>query len=170
MRIQKKKIFGLVKQRIKKLAEGLNKLYIAIAIMILFGVGLLVFSFWLADADMKNIAVGLGTGVVTSSLVTLYIEFINSQIQRKKVIKYKKMLLNPLFNAIKSLYVQAILSVNEYRVREEKGNYLLLPMDDTKELSDFFNEMKEIDIDSVGDEKDRERLEDFSCERNNGRV
>ena len=158
MRIRKKKIFGLVKQRIKKLAEGLNKLYIAIAIMILLGVGLLVFSFWLSDADMKNIAVGLGTGVVTSSLVTLYIEFINSQIQRKKVIKYKKMLLNPLFNAIKSLYVQAILSVNEYRVREEKGNYLLLPMDDTKELSDFFNEMKEIDIGSVGDEKDRERL------------
>ena len=161
MRIRKKKIFGLVKQRIKKLAEGLNKLYIAIAIMILLGVGLLVFSFWLSDADMKNIAVGLGTGVVTSSLVTLYIEFINSQIQRKKVIKYKKMLLNPLFNATKSLYVQAILSVNEYRVREEKGNYLLLPMDDTKELSDFFNEMKEIDIGSVGDEKDRERLEDF---------
>lgn len=162
MKIRRKKIIGKAKQSLKKFGEGLNKLYLAIAIMILFGVGLLVLSFWLSDADMKNIAVGLGTGVVTSSLVTLYIEFINSQIQNKKLIKYKQMLLNPLYNAVKSLYVQAILSVNEYRIREEKGRNFLLPMEDTKELSDFFKEMKDIEIESVKDKKQMERLDDFS--------
>lgn len=150
------------KKIISKIVERLNKLYIAIAIMIIMGIVLLVISFTIVDSDMKNIAVGLGTGVVTSALVTLYIEFINSQIQRKKLKKYKQMLMNPLFNAVRSLYVQAILSVNEYRVRMDISGYLLLPMRDTKDLSEFFNEMKKVDLGSIKDQKEKERLEDFS--------
>ena len=85
----------------------------------------------------------------------------NARIEQRKLAKYKRMLLNPLCNAIKTLYVQIALSVNEYRVREEKGHYFLLPLEDTKELSHFFNEMKDIDIESVGDEKKKNRLVDF---------
>lgn len=162
MKIRNKKKLGLIKQRIKKSVEGLNKLYISIAIMIMIGVGLVVLSFWVSDANMKNIAIGLGTGAATSSMVTMYIELVNTQIQKKRIIKYKEILFNPLFNATKSVYVQIILNVNEYRIREEKGNYLLLPTDDTQELSEFFNEMKEIDIDSVADEKKKKHLEQFS--------
>lgn len=163
MKWRRKKKFEFVKKFFEKSLERVNKLYIAIAMMIIFGFTLLIISFMIDEPDWKNITVGLGTGVVTSALVTLYIEFINSQIQRKKLEKYKQMLLNPLFNAVKSLYVQTILCVNEYRVRAEiKGSYLLLPMEDTKELSDFFDEMKKIDIKSVEDKKEKERLDDFS--------
>ena len=130
--------------------------------MILFGIVLLAVSCLLPNQDMKNITIGLGTGVITSSLVTLYIEIINSQIQRKKVIKYKEMLLNPLFGAIKSFYIQAIIRINEYRVREQKGKNLLLPMADTTELLGFLNEMKKIDLSSIEDEKTRKRLKEFS--------
>lgn len=151
-----------MKQRIKKVIEKLNWHYIAIVVIILGGIGLLIGSCWVADSDLKNIAVGLGTGIVTSALVTFYIELINAKIERKKLARYKKMLLNPLYNAVKSLYIQAVLSVNEYRVREEKGNSFFFPMEDTKELSDFLNEMREIDIESVDDEKEKKRLDEFS--------
>lgn len=83
MKIRNKKKLGLIKQRIKKSVEGLNKLYISIAIMIMIGVGLVVLSFWVSDANMKNIAIGLGTGAATSSMVTMYIELVNTQIQKK---------------------------------------------------------------------------------------
>ena len=165
MRIRKwktKKLIDKIMQGIKKTVEKLNWHYIALAVIILFGIGLLFASYRIIDSDMKNIAVGLGTGIVTSALVTLYIEIINAKIERKKMIRYKKLLLNPLYNAIKSLYVQVSLCINEYRVREEKGNILLLPMEDTKELSDFLNEMKKIDVESIEDKKQRKRAEEFS--------
>lgn len=165
MRIRKwktKKLIDTIMQGIKKTVEKLNWHYIALAVIILFGIGVLFASYWIINSDMKNIAVGLGTGIVTSALVTLYIEIINTKIERKKMIRYRKLLLNPLYNAIKSLYVQASLCINEYRVREEKGNILLLPMEDTKELSDFLNEMKKIDVESIEDEKQRKRAEEFS--------
>ena len=58
--------------------------------------------------------------------------------------------------AVDKLYVHIALNINEYRVREELGNSFLLPMNDTKEVSDFFSNMQEIDfgsIDSKGKEK-----------------
>ena len=161
--MKRKKKFELVKNTFEDFITRINKLYIAIAIMIVFGCLLLAAYFIIDESAWGNITVGLGTGVVTSALVTLYIEVINSQIQRKKMKNYKKMLLNPLLNAVKSLYVQSILCVNEYRVRADiRGGYLLLPMEDTKKLSEFFEEMKKININSVEDNKEKKRLEDFS--------
>lgn len=165
MRIRKwktKKLIDSIMQGIMKIVEKLNWHYIALIMIILCGIGLLIASCWITNSDMKNIAVGLGTGIVTSALVTLYIEIINTEIERKKMIKYKKLLLNPLYNAIKSLYVQVSLCINEYRVREGREDLLLLPMEDTKELSHFLNEMKKIDIESIEDEKRRKRVEEFS--------
>lgn len=160
-----KKLCVLVKKIGKLLdtfAQKLNLLYIAIITIIAIGIGLLIASYWIENPDIKNIAVGLGTGIVTSALVTLYIEIINGQIQRKKLLKYKNMLLNPLFNAVKLLYIQVILSVNEYRIKEEIQSNIFLPMDDTKELSDFFNEMKKIDIGNIENGKKKKHLEEFS--------
>ena len=159
-----KKSFGIKKKRFgwfSKLWQKLNCLYIAIIIIIIIGAGLLVASCWFSNADVKNISVGLGTSIVTSALVTLYIELINTKIERKKLAKYKRILLNPLCNAVKTLYVQIALSVNGYRIREEKGHYFLLPLEDTKELSDFFVEMKKMDIVNITDEKEKNRLKDF---------
>ena len=157
-----KKFIASMKQRMNEIIEKLKWHYIALIVIIMCGIGLLVASYWVTESDLKNIAVGLGTGIVTSALVTLYIDIINTTIENKKLAKYKIMLLYPLYNAVKMLYVQAVLSINEYRVREEKGNSFFFPMENTKEFSDFLNEMKDIDIESVEDEKKKKRLEEFS--------
>lgn len=139
-----------------------NWLYIAIVIMVAIGVGILISSYWIADNDLKNIFVGLGTGVVTSALVSLYIDSINRKIEKKKLNKYKSMLLNPLYNAVKSLYIHIALNINEYRVREDISGYFLLPMDETNALADFFNELKEYDLESLEEGK-RKKVEDMIC-------
>lgn len=157
-----KRFIASMKQRMNEVIEKLKWYYIALIVIIMCGIGLLVVSYWIADSDLKNIAVGLGTGIVTSALVTLYIDIINTTIENQKLAKYKIMLLYPLYNAVKMLYVQAVLRINEYRVREEKGNSFFFPMKNTKEFSDFLNEMKEIDIESVDDEKKKKRLDEFS--------
>lgn len=157
-----KKFITSIKRRVKNINEKLNGFYIAIILIALAGVGLLVFSYWISDNDVKNIAVGLGTGVVSSTLVTLYLEIINARIEAKKLEKYKKMLLNPLCSAVKSLYIQIALRVNEYRIREENEKTFLLPLEDTKELSEFFNRMEKVDIENVVDPKKKKRIEEFS--------
>lgn len=141
------------KDIIKKFFIQFNWLYSAIVIMISIGVGILISSYWIKDNDLKNITVGLGTGVVTSALVSLYIDSINRKIEKKKLNKYKNMILNPLYNAVKSLYIHIVLNINEYRVREDISGYVLLPMEETNTLADFFNELKGYEIESLSDEK-----------------
>lgn len=157
-----KKFITSIKRRVKNITEKLNVFYIAILLITLAGLGLLVVSYWITDTDAKNIAVGLGTGVVSSTLVTLYLEIINAKIEAKKMAKYKRMLLNPLCSEVKSLYIQIALRVNEYRIREENEKSFLLPLEDTKELSDFFNKMEKVDIEAVDDPKKKKRIEEFS--------
>ena len=57
--------------------------------------------------DVKNIVVGLSTGIITSALVTVYIENINARMDKKRKVRYKQMLLNPLYN----VYRQIMISV-----------------------------------------------------------
>lgn len=139
--------------------DKLNWHYIIIVLIILLGIGVLFSSYWTGNSDAKNIAVGLGTGIITSALVTLCIDIMNAELERKKLKKYRRMLLNPLSRAVKMLYVQSIIRVNEYRIRQEKGEFLLLPLKDTKLLSDFFNEMKKINIETVTDEEKKKPVE-----------
>ena len=155
----KKKIFwGKIRDRISSVAGKINWQYIAIIVIIIIGVCVLIASYFICNNDAKNIAVGIGTGIVTSALVTMYLELINSRIEKRKVERYKRMLLNPLAETVDKLYVHIALNVNEYRVREELGNFFLLPMNDTKEVSDFFSKMKEIDFNSI-DSKDRKKYD-----------
>lgn len=129
----------------------LNLEYVAIIIIIIMGICVLIASYFICNNDAKNIAVGLGTGIVTSALVTIYLELINSKIEKRKANRYKKMLLNPLAEAVDRLYVHIALNINEYRVREKVGNSLLLPLKDTKEVTDFFSKMQEIEFDNINE-------------------
>lgn len=147
---------------IRKFLSNLNWLYIAIIIMIAIGVGILISSHWIVGDDIKNICVGLGTGIVTSALVSLYIDAINRKVEKNKLSKYKNMLLNPLYNAVKLLYVHIALNINEYRVREELSGYLFLPMKKTEDLKNFLNELKAYDLDGMEEEK-KKKLDDMLC-------
>lgn len=146
-----KKIVTNVKNKIKKMFGKLNLEYVAIIIIIIMGICVLIASYFICNNDAKNIAVGLGTGIVTSALVTIYLELINSKIEKRKANRYKKMLLNPLAEAVDRLYVHIALNINEYRVREKVGNSLLLPLKDTKEVTDFFSKMQEIEFDNINE-------------------
>lgn len=155
----KKKIFwGKIRDRISSVVGKINWQYIAIIVIIIIGVCVLIASYFICNNDAKNIAVGIGTGIVTSALVTMYLELINSRIEKRKVERYKRMLLNPLAEAVDKLYVHIALNINEYRVREELGNSFLLPMNDTKEVSDFFSNMQKIDFGSI-DSKDKKKYD-----------
>ena len=90
----------------------------------------------------------------------MYLELINSRLEKRKVERYKRMLLNPLTEAVDKLYVHIALSINEYRVREEIGNSLLLPMNDTKEATEFFSKMQEIDVNGL-DSKEKTKYDDL---------
>lgn len=147
---------------IRRFLIELNWLYIAIVIMVAIGGGILASSHWIIDSDAKNICVGLGTGIVTSALVSLYIDAINRRIEKGKLSKYKNMLLNPLYNAVKSLYIHIALNINEYRVREELAGYFFLPMEETEKLADFLNELKAYDLKSMEMAK-RKKLDDMLC-------
>lgn len=160
-RKRNKGIFSKVKKLLTTVKKP-NWEYIAIIVIIFIGVAVLVVSYFICDKDAKNIAVGLGTGVVTSALVTLYFEWISSKIEKRKVEKFKRMLLNPLNDAVDKLYVQIVLKVNEYRVREEIGSSFLLPTKDTKEVSEFFKKMQEVDFESIDSEEIKSKYDDFS--------
>ena len=151
-----------VMTKIKAFFEKRNWNYVAI-IAIIFGGAVVVYtSCWINDSDRRNIAVGIGTGIITSALVTLYLEIINAQIERKKLQKYKKMIFSPLCDSVRKLYIHIILNIDEYRVREEKKTLFFIPMKETKEISDFFKKMQEIDIESITEEKEKRKLEEFS--------
>ena len=97
----KKKIFlGRIRDRISSVVRKINWQYIAIVAIIIIGVCVLIASYFICNNDAKNIAVGIGTGIVTSALVTMYLELINSRIEKRKVERYKRMLLNPLAEAV----------------------------------------------------------------------
>lgn len=100
-----------------------------------------------------NIVVGLSTGIITSALVTVYIENINARMDKKRKVRYKQMLLNPLYMSIDRLYKRLILNINEYRVREEYVGYYFLPIKETKEISEFFDSLRNIDFEKIEDEK-----------------
>lgn len=137
-----------------------NERYIVIIGIV--GIVFLVVSCFIPNQDCKNVLVGLGTGIVASAMVTLFIDFANAEIEQRKLAKFKRILLNPLCDAVTTLYVQTSLRVNKYRVREEKeDHYFLLPLEKTEELSDFLNKMKEIDIANVNDKEKKDKLENF---------
>lgn len=58
------------------LREKINMLYVAIIILLVVAIGGLVVSCWMPKSqdDVKSIIVGLCTGIITSALVTVYIE------------------------------------------------------------------------------------------------
>ena len=155
---QMKKIIKVIKGISKKvniLQEKINMLYVAIIILLVVAIGGLVVSCWIPKSqdDVKNIIVGLCTGIITSALVTVYIENINARMDKKRKVRYKQMLLNPLYMSIDRLYKHLVLNINEYRVREEYKGYYFLPMKETKEMSDFFNSLRDIDFRKIEDEK-----------------
>lgn len=150
-----RKVIKFLSKKLNILQEKVNMLYVAISILVVVAIGALIGSCWMPESynDVKNIVVGLSTGIITSALVTVYIENINARMDKKRKVRYKQMLLNPLYMSIDRLYKRLILNINEYRVREEYVGYYFLPIKETKEISEFFDSLRNIDFEKIEDEK-----------------
>ena len=75
-----RKVIKFLSKKLNILQEKVNMLYVAISILVVVAIGALIGSCWMPESynDVKNIVVGLSTGIITSALVTVYIENINA--------------------------------------------------------------------------------------------
>lgn len=108
-----RKVIKFLSKKLNILQEKVNMLYVAISILVVVAIGALIGSCWMPESynDVKNIVVGLSTGIITSALVTVYIENINARMDKKRKVRYKQMLLNPLYMSIDRLYKRLILNI-----------------------------------------------------------
>ena len=81
-----RKVIKFLSKKLNILQEKVNMLYVAISILVVVAIGALIGSCWMPESynDVKNIVVGLSTGIITSALVTVYIENINARMDINK--------------------------------------------------------------------------------------
>ena len=85
-----RKVIKFLSKKLNILQEKVNMLYVAISILVVVAIGALIGSCWMPESynDVKNIVVGLSTGIITSALVTVYIENINARMDKKRKVRY----------------------------------------------------------------------------------
>lgn len=132
--------------KLKIISNKLNWMYFAILAIALTGLAMLIISFYIRDFKMQNVSIGLGTGFIASSIVSLFIEIINRQNIKTKIYKYKLILLNPISKITETIYVDTIIRINEYQIdNNNSDNWIVSLNDDVDKLKKFIEELKKID-------------------------
>ena len=152
MKMNKKRKLKSIEKKIKKVVASLERLSIVIVFTIVFGIVIILFSKPESREDVNNILVGIGTGIVTSALVSLFIDMINKRVEKRKQDHYKMMLLNPLYKSIRVLYIYLVTNLNEYLIIVEGKGYILLPQENTDELSEELQNLKNKVLEDQSDE------------------
>lgn len=130
----------------------INKLYTILFVMILCGIVLLILGGITYNKQYEiaqNILFGTGTGMVSSSIVTFFIEVINKKEKIKRNLRVRKIVFFPLIKSTKILYVALLDRINEYQIKVNKKDYFLIPISDINIVHHFFEELKEMQIDSA---------------------
>lgn len=120
--------------------------YLLISLTII-GLVLIIISYFISDKETESIILSIGTGIFTSSLVSLFIDISNKHIIDSNNKIYFDIIFEPLFMSTKNLYLNFIYKINEYRLKQNyKSEYLLLPTKNMQEFVNFFIEIeKQID-------------------------
>lgn len=120
--------------------------YLLISLTII-GLVLIIISYFISDMETESIILSIGTGIFTSSLVSLFIDISNKHIIDSNNKIYFDIIFEPLFMSTKNLYLNFIYKINEYRLKQNyKSEYLLLPTKNMQEFVNFFIEIeKQID-------------------------
>lgn len=120
--------------------------YLLISLTII-GLVLIIISYFISNKETESIILSIGTGIFTSSLVSLFIDIINKHTIDSNNKIYFDIIFEPLFMSTKNLYLDFIYKINDYRLKQNyKSKYLLLPTKDMKEFLNFFIEIeKQID-------------------------
>lgn len=147
-----------IRKKIKKLMFNVksktNWLYFTIVAMFVIGVGMLGISFFISTADVKNVLVGLGTGTITSSLVTLGIEMSNNRIDMTRTKRVKKLLFNPIVESMKSVYNENAYRINRYTIKQ-KNDRPILPLYKGEAFKLFIDKLEGIELrECIEEERD----------------
>lgn len=138
-----------MKNKTKKRYFFKNFTYLSYLLILLTIVGLvlIIISHFISNGNTQNIILSIGTGIFTSSLVSLFIDISNKHTIDSNNKIYFDIIFEPLFMSTKNLYLNFIYKINDYRLKQNyKSEYLLLPTKDMKGFVNFFIEIeKQID-------------------------
>lgn len=148
-----------IKNILKKILDNITRLTITIIILIIIGVIILIISSY-TNGPMNNILCGVGTGIITSAIVSYLMESINRVNEKRKMESYYSRVLTPFLVSVGNIYNSLMYHLNEYRILQEKKEYILIPIENTKELSKRLKYLESLDLKDKSSEE-REKLEEL---------
>lgn len=154
----------------KKNTKNNNKKnYRIISYIFMFALGLIliIISFFFTEQhnNHANVCCGLGTGIITSLLVTIHINVANEKREYKKLQQEKQFLFNDIIISSLDIYNNIVYKINEYIILEEvnfKGIYSLYK--NCNEFNEFETYLKSINMEEISDDKKKHlnKLFDFA--------
>lgn len=123
-----------------------------------FGIALIVLSFFIKD-NWINVSSGVGTGLLTSLIVSVAINYENDKRQERKLLEDKKLVLSDIIAGSIDIYGDVVYRINEYVMFNNtplKSFYGLY--DDFSPYNEFEDYLKKLDIDKLSP-SERKHLE-----------
>lgn len=150
-----------IKNILKRIGNNITKLTSIIVILIIVGIVILIISY--TKDSMNNILCGVGTGIITSAIVSFLMESSNRVNEKRKMEIYYNKMLTPFLVSVGYIYNSLMYNLNEYRIIQEKKEYILIPIEDTKELSSRLKYFGSLDLNnqSIEERKKIEKLFDI---------
>lgn len=124
---------------------------------IILGVTLMILSFFLKD-NWVNVLSGIGTGLLTSLIVSISINHENDRRHERKLLNDKKLVLGSIIDVAIDVYCDIVYRINEFTMFSDmppKSFYGLY--DEFSLYNQFEDYLKELNIDSLS-KSERERL------------
>lgn len=122
------------------------------------GITLIVLSFF-QQGNWVNVSSGVGTGLLTSLVVSISINYENDKRQERKLLDDKRLVLSGIIDGSIDVYRDVVYRINEYIMF---SNIRLKPLygfyDDFSPYNEFEDYLKKLDIDKLS-ESERLRLE-----------
>ena len=153
LRLLKNKVFIPIGNFIIRFSKPIIYIFI-----FLFGVALVSISFLPLGNNWSNVCCGVGTGILTSLVVTVIINAENESREKRKIEKEKHFLLNDIILSSLDVYEDVTYRINEYitleelNLAEQYGYY-----NNFKQFNEFADYLKSIDIENLS-ECQQERL------------
>ncbi len=122
------------------------------------GIALIVLSFFLKD-NWINVSSGVGTGLLTSLVVSVAINYENDKQQERKLLEDKKLVLSDIIDGSIDIYGDVVYRINEYVMFSNillKSFYGLY--DNFSSYNEFEDYLKKLDIDKLS-ASERKHLE-----------
>ena len=122
------------------------------------GIALIVLSFFVKD-NWINVSSGVGTGLLTSLVVSIAINYENDKRQERKLLEDKRLVLSDIIDGSIDVYRDVVYRINEYIMFSKipsKSFYGFY--DDFSTYNEFEDYLKKLDVDKLS-ESERTHLE-----------